>query len=99
MDEKCHVDPMNKFASPQQLRDADRALLSVGGMGCENCATRVRNGLLSVEGVFAANVYLNVGLAEVFYDNTKVSTAVLKNAVHNAGNDGHEYEAMLIMAE
>ncbi len=88
------------MASEKQIRDADRALLSIGGMGCSNCATRVRNGLLSVEGVYGADVYLNMSLAEVYYDSRKVSPDVLKDAVQRAGNDGrHEYHAVVIAAE
>ena len=100
MEQDCHVEAIQKPASAKQIRDADRALLAIGGMGCSSCATRVRNGLLSVEGVFGANVYLNLSLAEVYYDSRRVSTGVLKDAVQHAGNDGrHEYHAVVIAAE
>lgn len=101
MDEKCYVEPIYKDAvSAESLRNADSALLAVWGMGCPNCATRVRNSLLSVEGVLGADVYLNMALAEVRYDGRKVSPEVLVNAVSRAGNDGrHEYRAQLIESD
>lgn len=98
MDENCHVEPIYKDpVSADTLRNADSALLAVWGMGCPNCAMRVRNSLLSVEGVFGVDVYLNMAMAEVRYDGRRVSPATLVNAVSEAGNDGrHEYRAQLI---
>ena len=101
MDENCYVEPIYKnTASADELRNADNALLAIWGMGCPNCAMRVRNGLLSLEGVFGVDVYLNMALAEVRYDSVKVSAAQLVSAVASAGNDGrHQYRAELIAAE
>lgn len=100
MDENCYVEPIYKSASADQIRNADSALLAVCGMGCENCATRVRNSLLAVEGVYGVDVYLNMALAEVRYDSQKVSAKILVEAVARAGNDGrHEYRAQLVSEE
>lgn len=99
MDENCHVEPINKTASADQIRKADSALLAVSGMGCDNCATRVHNSLLSLEGVYEADVYLNMAMAEVSFDSRKVSATMLVEAVSRAGNDGrHEYRAELVAA-
>ena len=66
-------------------------------MGCQNCATRVRNGLLLLDGVFHAEIYLNMGMAEVFYDGRKVSAEVLVSTVAGAGNDSrHQYRAEVV---
>ena len=101
MDENCHVEPIYKDAvSADALRNADSATLAIWGMGCPNCATRVRNSLLSLEGVYGVDVYLNMALAEVRYDSQNVSVNVLVEAVARAGNDGrHEYRAQLLAAE
>jgi len=101
MDENCYVESIYKMdASMDQIQQADRATLAVWGMGCENCATRVRNSLLSVEGVYGVDVYLNMALAEVTYDSKKLIGGELVNAIARAGNDGrHEYRAELIAAE
>ena len=100
MDENCYVEPIYKNAvSDEERRKADSALLAVRGMGCENCATRVRNSLLSLDGVYGVDVYLNMATAEVSYDSKKVSVDALVNAVARAGNDGrHEYRAQLVAA-
>jgi len=69
-------------------------------MGCQNCVTRVRNSLLSLEGVYGVDVYLNMALAEVTYDKKTLLPDELVRAVTRAGNDGrHEYRAELIAAE
>ena len=100
MNENCYVEPIYKTASSDQIQNADNATLAVWGMGCENCITRVRNSLLSLDGVYGADVYLNMALAEVSYDSKKISTVELVDAVSRAGNDGrHKYRAELIAAE
>jgi copper chaperone len=101
MDENCYVEPIYKNSvSADQLQQAARATLLVRGMGCENCVTRVRNSLLSLDGVYGVDVYLNMALAEVRYDSKKISDDALVNAVSRAGNDGrHEYRAEVIAPE
>jgi copper chaperone CopZ len=97
MDESCHVEPIIKTASADQIRKADHVLLAVWGMDCENCATRVRNSLLSLDGVYAVQVYPNKALAGISFDHRKVSALMLLEAVSRAGNDGcHIYTAQLI---
>lgn len=101
MDENCYVEPIYKNSvSADHLQQAARSTLLVRGMGCENCVTRVRNSLLSLDGVYGADVYLNMALAEVSYDSKKVSVDALVDAVSRAGNDGrHEYRAEVIAPE
>ena len=99
MDENCYVEPLNKTALDSVIRNADSALLSVSGMGCQNCATRVRNGLLLLEGVFHAEISLNMGMAEVFYDGRKVSAEALVSAVAGAGHDGHHQYLAEVVAK
>lgn len=100
MNENCHVEPIHKTVADDQLRQADHALLSIWGMGCQNCAARVRNGLISLDGVYAVDVYLDQALADVGFDGTKVSEEMLIDAVSRAGNDGHHrYGAQLIRDE
>jgi len=95
--ENCHVDPLEKSLDPQSIESAVAAYLLVGGMGCPNCAMRVRNGLIGLEGVFAADVELEQGLAAAAYDPERVTIEDLIQAVAQAGNDGrHHYFARLI---
>jgi copper chaperone CopZ len=97
MDENCYVEPVYKNVTADQINKANNALLAIEGMGCQNCVTRVRNSLLSVNGVCGADVYLNMAMAEVSYDSEKVTAEMLVKAVSLAGNDGrHEYRAELV---
>lgn len=97
MDQNCHVEPIQKAVLDSVLKNADTTLLAVSGMGCVNCAARVRNGLVSLEGVHHAEIYLEMGLAEVYFDNKMVTPEMLITAVADAGNDGrHHYEAQVV---
>jgi copper chaperone CopZ len=95
------VEPIYKNAvSTQQLQQADRATLAVSRIGCQNSLTRVRNSLLSLEGVYGVDVYLNMALAEVTFARTKVSPKQLVDVAAQAGNDGrHQYRAQLIATD
>jgi copper chaperone CopZ len=100
MEQNCHVEPVNKTVLDSALRNADRVHLTVAGMGCQNCAMRVRNALVLLEGVHHAEMYLNIGLAEVYYDSGKVSIEAMVAAVAAAGNDGcHHYETQVISSQ
>ena len=97
MDQNCHVEPIQKTVLESVLRNADTILLAVSGMGCPNCAARVRNGLVSLDGVHHAEIYLEAGIVEVYFDGSKVTLEMLINAVAAAGNDGrHHYEAEIV---
>jgi len=95
--ENCHVDPVEKPLDENALAQAEAAFLGVSGMGCPNCAMRVRNGLLNLKGVLYADINLQSGVAAVAYDPQQVTTASLVTAVYESGNDGrHEYRAQLL---
>lgn len=97
MSDSCHVEPIQKTALDHVIQNANRILLSVSGMGCPNCAMRVRNGLLLLDGVHDAEVMLNMRMAEVYFDEKKVSAEMLVQAVAGSGNDGrHHYQAQVI---
>ncbi len=96
MDQNCHVEPIQKTVLDSVLKNADTTLLAVSGMGCPNCAARVRNGLVSLDGVHHAEIYLDPGLAQVYFDGGKVTPEMLIDAVAFADNDGrHHYEAVV----
>jgi copper chaperone CopZ len=93
----CHVEPLNKSLDQETLSSAKAVYLAIWGMGCPTCATRVRNGLLSLPGVLAAEVNLEQGLAATAYDPESVTVNDLLQVVSAAGNDGrHEYKAELL---
>ena len=97
MDDNCHVEPAEKTASAEERQTAVTALLAVWGMGCPNCAARVRNSLLSLHGVVEADVDHAAGLAQVNFNPDLADIPALVGAVARAGGDGrHEYRARLL---
>lgn len=96
-DHNCHVEPVEKTVDMDAVKQAQAVYMAVQGMGCANCAMRVRNSLLSTDGVLLAEIGLEQGVAAVAFDEERVSPAALVEAVAAAGNDGrHHYEAKLI---
>ncbi|NOZ71394.1 MAG: heavy-metal-associated domain-containing protein [Chloroflexi bacterium] len=95
--ENCHVDPLEKPLEKEDLATAMAAYLHVSGMGCPSCAMRVRNGLLTLEGVLLADVFLERGVAAAAYDPQRVEPSDLVQAVAGSGNDGrHHYQAEVV---
>ncbi len=89
----CCVQPIEpKKASTGRVTSGIR--LVIAGMGCPNCATRVRNALVSVDGVADAHVNLVPSVSRVLYDGERVTTEQLIAAVAAAGGGTHhEYSA------
>ena len=94
MDDNCHVDPVQKTPTVEERQKVQTILLIVRGMGCPNCAARVRNSLLSLNGVIDASVDYMAGMAQVDFNPDLAIIPALIDAVAQAGGDGrHEYRA------
>lgn len=74
--------PASIAAQPAQLSTVE---LKVSGMTCSGCAVGVRNALIETPGVVSASVDHEAGRATVQYDQAKVSTARLVEAVNKTG--------------
>ena len=97
MTEHCHVEPVQKTASAEELAELTEIWLAIFGMGCPTCARRVTNSLLSLSGVVEALVDHLAGMAKVTYNPTITAIPALLEAVERAGNDGrHTYWAAQI---
>ena len=97
MDENCYVEPIQKNATAEERQKIEKALFVVWGMDCPNCAARVRNSLLLLNGVVNAYVDHTAGVAGVIYNPELATGEMLISAVARAGNDGrHEYGARLL---
>jgi len=95
MSDECHIDPVFKEILPADRAAASAIALAVAGMGCPNCAMRVRNSLLRLDGVVEAEVDHLAGRATIFYRPERTSLPAMIDAVRRAGGDGrHEYWAM-----
>jgi copper chaperone CopZ len=96
MEANCHVPRMEKSATRQELAVTQTVRLGISGMGCPNCAARVRNGLISLAGVVEAAVDHVTGTAGVIFNPELVSVEDMLIAVARAGNDGkHNYRAAI----
>ncbi len=97
MDDNCHVEPIQKVTTADEQKNVELALLAVSGMGCPNCANRVRNSLLSLYGVVDVYVDHAAGIAQVSFNPRIETIDDLIIAVTRAGGDGHhEYGAKLL---
>ena len=97
--ENCHVEPIEKHATPQEQSRLSNGHMLISGMGCPNCAARVRNSLLRLDGVIDANIDHNTGAGSVLYNPTMLTTRDLEAAVRAAGGDGrHEYFGKLVIS-
>jgi copper chaperone len=90
----CHVERIEKPFEGEIPEGIARTELLVSGMGCQNCAARVHNALIQLEGVFRADVDLPRGIARVFYDQNIVDADELVRAVMQMGIlSNHRYMA------
>ncbi len=97
MNDDCHVEIMQKTVTEAEREVVETVALSIWGMGCPNCAARVRNSLVSLQGVIEAYVEHSLGYAKVLYNPNLVNPEELVEAVGRAGGDGrHEYGAILV---
>lgn len=98
MNDNCDVEPVQKTATSEEREMVRRILLTVRGMGCPNCAMRVHNSLVALNGVVNAYVDHVTGTAEVEFNSQMVAVPALVGAVAKAGNDGrHEYSAVPVI--
>ncbi len=93
----CCVRPIEPKSAPHGLVTAGIRLV-IAGMGCPNCAIRVRNALLSVDGVAEAQVSLVPSVSRVLYDGERVTTEQLIAAVAYAGQGTHHEYCARTMA-
>ncbi len=94
---KCHVEPMRVEVEPSELESARAILLAVEGMGCPNCANRVRNALLRTPGVLAVEMDLTGGRATVAIRQEMTDVTPLLQAVAASGAGTHHvYRAALL---
>ncbi|MEJ2182047.1 MAG: cation transporter [Nitrospirota bacterium] len=60
-----------------------QATLKIEGMSCQHCVMRVKQALEGLDGVSSSKV--EIGTAEVAFDEKKISRADLEMAVEKAG--------------
>lgn len=97
MDDNCEIKPIQKTIAEEEKRTIQVSYISILGLNCPNCATRVRNALLNTYGVVDALIDHNDGLGEISYNPDLVNQSQILNAVSMAGGDGiHSYSAHIL---
>lgn len=91
MNDNCHVYPIQKTLTAEELETINKLSLEVWGMGCSNCAMRVRNSLIALKGVIDAHVDHTTGIADVDFNPNMILMVDLADAIANAGNGRHRY--------
>lgn len=101
MDDPCvEIQPLDKQPAQAETARQSTAYLEIDGMGCANCANRVRNAILKTYGVTAVTIDQPDGLGEVNYNPALVSPDALVQAVQSAGSDGfHHYDSRILAVE
>lgn len=84
MSHNCHITPIVRIVTDEERATVERVSLAIAGMGCPNCAMRVRNGLVSLKGVIEAQVNHETHLARVEFNPTFVTLDDLVDTVSNA---------------
>jgi copper chaperone CopZ len=98
MNHNCHVVPVEKVVTAEEQENSEHLILMVQGMGCANCAMRVRNGLFSLKGVARVQVSHTTAAADITFNPDLVTLNRLFEAVANAGNDGHHaYKVVAVL--
>ncbi len=93
------VEPLEKPVDKTALPLAITAYVAVSNLECAHCATWIRNGLLSIDGVLVVEIFhkYSQGIVAVTYDPLRVKPGDLLVAVEGAGKEiYHSYGAEFI---
>ena len=91
------VEPVEKAICEDELAEARMARLVILGIVCPNCAMRVRNALLRLDGVVSVDVDFKSGLALIDHVPSTTDDRALLFAIARAGTEaGQEFQAAVI---
>lgn len=91
------VEPESSHATPEALSSAATVDLAIAGMGCRNCANRIRNVLLEQPGVLEAELEVARALARVWYDPSRTGVREILSTVDELGErTQHQFLAVAL---
>lgn len=96
----CNVPRLEPDEAPgdESLRGGLR--LAISGMGCVNCANRIHNALITMDGVGQAHIDHRTGQGAVFYNPDRLSAdKILARIAFAGGTSGHRYRAEVTSRE
>lgn len=71
----------------KEVIDMATETIKVEGMSCEHCKHAVEDALTNLDGVSTANVNLEEGNVKVDFDDNKVTTPNMHEAIEDQGYD------------
>jgi copper chaperone CopZ len=83
------VDPVPGRGTEEERRRATVQHMAIAGMGCPNCANRIRNALTATRGLVDVDVDLPGALATVWYRPEGVGVADVTRTIEAAGEGTH----------
>ncbi|MGK7312495.1 MAG: heavy-metal-associated domain-containing protein [Candidatus Longimicrobiales bacterium M2_2A_002] len=93
----CNVPRLEPDEAPadESLRGGLR--LAINGMGCVNCANRIHNALITLDGVGQVFIDHRTGQGAVYYNPDRLSTDEIVGRIAFAGGaSGHRYQAEVV---
>ncbi len=97
-DGRCGGDPRPPEPTAEEAGPSPTLCLGLHGLGCSDCATRVQEALLGLEGVLDAHVSLCSSLAAVAYAPGRATDIEILAAVAEAGaGAGRQYFAWVVL--
>lgn len=93
---ECHVEPLEGAAGSADLDEARQYTLALAGLGCPNCANRVRNALLRTPGVLEVEIDLHGATGRVWClpDSPATEADLVKAVVGASRGTHHRYLAV-----
>lgn len=93
---ECHVEPIEGTAGSADLDEAVQYTLALAGLGCPNCANRVRNALLRNPGVIEVEIDVQGAIGHVWCrpDSPPTETDLVKAVVGASRGTHHRYLAV-----
>ncbi len=83
-----NIERLDSLDVDHLFSNAYEAKVSIVGMNCPGCATRVHNTLMQCAGVYAVEVSLRNAFAIVLYDPGRICSHLIEEAVSDAGAIG-----------
>lgn len=96
----CNVPRLEPDEAPagESLRGGLR--LSIRGMGCINCANRIHNALIALDGVGQAYIDHRTGQGAVYFNPDGLSPdEIIARIASAGGTSGHRYRAEVVSSQ
>lgn len=96
----CNVPRLEPEEAPDDEALRGGLRLSISGMGCVNCANRIHNALITLEGVGQVHIDHRTGQGAIYFNPDLVSADnIIARVVFAGGMSGHRYRARVVSSQ